>query len=356
MGSFGVGCAISNLAINEGDKVGFMIIGQKERWNSPYPSKGNRSSYTYTTDVYKPFLPAIFGKYDDYGRIGDIVPSETTKLIEKLFHRPIDVVMNIVCSDDVVYSLHSGIFKNYFMGNKKTFHDTGDTPIEVSLSKLGFTLESEQEDGVKVFRFEQYGITSHGNSRWAIWDNTRPQPLKDKFYSSDIKYLMEFFGEATGIYPGFDRNDYNAIKMLKNLSGTFFLEEVYHDIEKFMLNDKYESRKITNQHDGWATFISILNRYDMNSFEFYDATIDSVVRDFMTRETVFPWHDLRTFSSYANIDELVSMNTLISMLTSLNRMLIPSFCGEQHGNDSMSAALNVSTGAILERREQDSLG
>jgi hypothetical protein len=72
MGSWSVYCSISKIAITSGQECVFLPL-RKVKHNSSY----------------LPYIPAtlpIFGSYDDYGGIEDIVEDENTKWIEKHFN------------------------------------------------------------------------------------------------------------------------------------------------------------------------------------------------------------------------------------------------------------------------------
>lgn len=74
MGSWSVSCGISNIAITANNEC--CII----------PLKAATGGY----DNYLPCTLPIFGKYDDYGGMEDIIENENTKLIEEYFGITID--------------------------------------------------------------------------------------------------------------------------------------------------------------------------------------------------------------------------------------------------------------------------
>ena len=88
MGSWSVSCGISNIAITSGKEC--CIIPLKE-------SIDEYGGYVPTT------LP-IFGKYDDYGGMEDIVQDENTKLIEKYFGIPISEFIQFLVDGEFTYN------------------------------------------------------------------------------------------------------------------------------------------------------------------------------------------------------------------------------------------------------------
>ena len=77
MGSFCVYCHISNLSIDEGDECVLL------------PLKKNKS-YLYSRSEWLPATLPIFGTYNGYGRLVNIVKDDNTKLIESYFGISID--------------------------------------------------------------------------------------------------------------------------------------------------------------------------------------------------------------------------------------------------------------------------
>lgn len=345
MGSFNVGCAISNLSIDPGDKIGFMIMGKPKVHLTHYPPKRDRSFYTYANDLYKPFLPPVFGEYGDYGRIEGIVPSVTTELLERLLRKPLDVIMSIIAYDDNVYDRNGNIVKNYFTGDKSALKGM---KIPQALVALGFIHISATAGVPEKFVFGNFAIYSHGGNKYVIMDQLLNMVMKPLFYcgNNDVDNLLEFFSQVTGNYPGFDKSDYGIIKTLTGLTGTFFLKQVYDDMSKHVNNERF------NQE--WSELMGVLEEFDSSMPEFYEKTAFLSAWEYLRRETIFPHYEIPLLTVYKDCKEFAGINTLVTLMSSVNRMLVPSFCGEQHGDDDASIALNTSTDAILKKRLKDS--
>lgn len=344
MGSFNVGCAISNLSIDPGDKIGFMIMGKPKVYLTHYPPKRDRSFYTYANDLYKPFLAPIFGEYGDYGRIENIVPSVTTRLIESIFSKPIEVIMNIVGYDDGVYDDNGGIFEHYFIGDTEDL----DMDVEKALLTLGFEHRPASESEPEEFLFSNFSILRHRKDRYTIVDKAVNVELKSSFYcdSKNAKHMLEFFSQVTGVYPGYNPKHFGIINVLQSLTGTFFLKQVYDDMSGVVESERFDN--------DWAEFMDTLTESTTSAHEFHSAVEYLAAWDYVRRETVFPRQFIRLLVSYKGSKEFSGVYTFMSIMSSVNRMLIPSFCGEQHGNDDASIALNTSTDAILKKRLKDS--
>jgi len=101
MGCFNVACSISNISINCGTRIAFIPLEKVKYQNGP---KGN-ISMIYTNCIYCPVTLPIFGEYDDYGGIEDIVRCKNVEVIEKKFGMDIQKFCDI---DTMPYE--SGMF------------------------------------------------------------------------------------------------------------------------------------------------------------------------------------------------------------------------------------------------------
>lgn len=93
MGCFNLQGFYSNLPITDGDKTVAFICA---KYNGP---TDYLTQPLYATDYMEPICLPIFGEYNDYGTIENIVPSETTKLIEKLSGMAIDEFIKNIASE-----------------------------------------------------------------------------------------------------------------------------------------------------------------------------------------------------------------------------------------------------------------
>jgi hypothetical protein len=104
MGSFNVSCGISGLPIDEGKRVGLVLIQINRDLTKMYPGdpadncfRGRQ--YNATTDNYAPTFPAVYGTYNDYGSIENIEHGPETKVIEAYYGIPIEDVLKGVGDD-----------------------------------------------------------------------------------------------------------------------------------------------------------------------------------------------------------------------------------------------------------------
>jgi len=101
MGSFNVGCGISNTPVSPGEKVAIMIIGRNRMldYYDEHPGVFYGSSLVHSNTLYRPLFPAIHATYDDYGNFTNIEPSPVNAVIEKHFNAPIADIINAVGDD-----------------------------------------------------------------------------------------------------------------------------------------------------------------------------------------------------------------------------------------------------------------
>ena len=103
MGSFDVACGVSRITIHPRNKavlVPLMTISDDE--DSRNFSGGNIVSNYGPKHTYIPFALPIVGKYDDYGRMGNIVRDKNVEVIEKYFGCTIEQFVETILSGKVV--------------------------------------------------------------------------------------------------------------------------------------------------------------------------------------------------------------------------------------------------------------
>lgn len=348
MGSFNVGCGISNLSIEEGDNTGFMIIGKPKEYDTGYPkSMGHAPFYTYGTDVYRPFMPPVFGKYDDYGRISDIRPSVTTEVIENIFRRPIADVLAVISCDRGVYDSNSQITEKYFTGNSEAIK--GDS-IKDDLVSLGFT-HTQSVEGEELLTFNGFQIVSHDDTPYyTIIQEGNNRVLKSRFHADEVFVILEFFGQITANYPGFDKEDYGIIRLMDSLSGFFFLESVYEKMTAFIKEDNELRENRENFSNKWEEFLSNVKDDSLSDGAITIHSKHTWAADALFHNTIFPMSLIGHMLPYQGTDEFESMKDMLLMMRALNRMFQPSYCGEQYGNGKAERALQEVTAPIIEER------
>lgn len=356
MGSFNVACGISNLSINEGDEVGFVILGQSIKTRYGKRENGH-SCFVYSTDLHEPFLPPVYGKYDDYGNITEVQESLTTKIIENMFHKPVEVVLNCISSDRSVYSSHGDIFNQYFTAAKAW--NEWDLVSHENLLSLGFT-QDEQYDNSYSFGGYSLVIKDGGEENqptsggWFVLDKSGKNVLTKGSMHNDISGVLNEFSRVTAQYPGFDANDFDAIRMLNDFDGMFFLKEVYDDMKGYVLEDSYEKTLHERRGEAWDELMSKMNEFGDGKLTLEQSAGMFRFADYILRDISFPWNQCDELRVYGSSHDFLELHNLISLMQTLNRMLMPTMCGVPYGDNVASHRLNMVSEKIVTRRLDES--
>lgn len=359
MGSFDVACGISNLAIHMENRVGFLFIQDslavKNLRARRIIPEGGGVHFDNEFSAYKPYLPPVFGTYNDYGHIIDVTPSPTTKFIEEMFNKPIEVVIKCVGSDRDIYSEHGEIYQNYFVGDKD-FQKFG-SDVKSGLVSLGFD-HSTTDDGKEVFSYQGYEIVcddangSHFEGDQLIRSEKTGRVIVKGIHARDTTKLLSVFGHYTRIYPGFSPEDFDAIRKLNRMSGMYFLEEVYEALRESDVVEYFLKSRLAKMKEDWPNFIAYLNDPSMAEEHKYMSGIDYQfkVGMFLERDISFEREDFILLKTFTDADEFFQMREITNIMDALNRVVMPTYCGTQHGNDEASLVLANVSKSILDKR------
>jgi len=355
MGSFNAACGLSNLSIRENDRAGVLLLGKVEDFDIQYaghPSEGSLLKINVTDD-FLPLLPPIFGKYDDYGNLKDIEESVTTKFLEKIYHKPIQIIMDCIGSSRSVYSSYGDIAKHYLL--KGHLLNDGNARFRDILLSVDFTATDGIEDDV-VYEFKGYSVFKLG-SRWTI-KHIKTGKLMGGIHTQQADELLDVFGEHTKLYPGFAPRDYAAIRDLNKLSGMFFLKEVFEQMRVVVQEDTLVKHFATGFDKDWDVFMETLTNSDEGGDE-----RDSLRRflkiwrlkgaEYIVHKTALDprYHEL--LGIYKGSSEFSNLRALIDIATATNRMLAPAVSGGQYSNDPAHLALSSLMVKIIEARQVD---
>lgn len=357
MGSFNVGCVVSGLTVHESDRVGFMAITPKLDHRTGQPqSPESRSFYLYTHDLYEPFLPPVYGVYGDYGRIEDLEESAVTQVYEAIFLRPaVDVLNAIGCSREL-YDTYGEIAALYLTDEAREAIGGFNTPAADVLPKLGFEAAKPHEGFLEAYtmgeytlsyKFVPFGDTDISHNSWTL---TRGK-LHTVVFSDLVAYngyssMLSAFAKETGLLPGFKREEWSAVRALSELSGTFFLRDIYEEIRgpvgKTLWDQETPSR--------WAEdFDRAKAAHGRGQVELANAHLFQVQRVVGMRDQAH-WDRVLTTLQAEDFSEI---SFFLSTLMATNRMLMPCYNGEQFGNDAASQVLAKSTMKLLKARLRD---
>jgi hypothetical protein len=352
VGSHNAGCGISNITIQEGDRVGFVLLAKSDRPERMAPNVGF-ASYIRETDTFRPVLPAIYGKYSGYGDIENVTPSKTTELLEKMFSRPIDDIMACVTCTRELYSSCSEIYERYFTGSK-AFNEFG-VSHEDGLVPLGFTKVSSG-DKEEAYRWGKYEIIVRKDgmlSWWAIYNADTEELLVPEFPSQFISNVLDEFSKVSGIFPGYDDADVEKITALNAFYGMFFLEDTFIGMRSYLEENDEDFRDSVEANQGmWNGFVAAQNILKDESEDVVDVVLPNLAMSrFIQQTTALPCDAIPSLSIYGETYEYLELADLATVLAMVNRMFQPSFCGTQDGDDDVSLALNAVTNRIIAERK-----
>lgn len=356
MGSFNVGCGISNLSINEGDKMGFVILKK----SSPLERDSVNMGHHNNLDYFMPVLPPVFGVYGDYGGMENIERSVTVEIIEDKFGVPLDVFMDCMSCHRTIYSDSGAINRNFFKGDRSWAGY--DVEPATSFVKLGFT-KQDDVNGLEVFSMDGFEIRQRfeliNNDpdlkmyHWAIVTSATGEVLLDDLAGQFPDYLMDAFAKLTGLHPGFEAEDIERIKQLSSFHGMFFLKDVYEDMLGFMEanDDEYELSRYKSMWDGLRKVMTASEdvlQDEKNAPEFM-GYINRMFRA-VDNLTAFPLEYRDQFNRYGDGYEFNHIFTLPKVMSSINRMLMPSLNADQFGDDHAAMRAAEITQAVLKKR------
>ncbi len=339
MGSFNVGCGLSNLAIHEGDKIGLLFLTPQPNYDRNQRVPIGKAYQIYCTDKYLPYLPPIFGQYDDYGQISNIEESPTTLLLEKMFNRPIQIIAECLTSNRGIYDFN-GIAEHYMTDIEKI--KGYEKTIEEVLLSLGFI----KDEPAKSYLFNGFALTYVKEYVWAVLNRKGEQLGKEIIlYSDSASELLSIFAERTKNYPGFNPKDWEAIQLLHDMSGMFFLKTVFEEMKPIIAEDSFVKPDPEIFKKDWDKFIES-TKEDILSINISNRAVYILKRE--TGLNVNKYSELDIYSN--NLDDFRNIQQIVEIATATNHMLTPSYVGEQFGNDGASDALTKISQKILKKR------
>lgn len=353
MGSFNVGCGISNLSINEGEKAGFVLLA---------PSVTHRSNrdvarrlQIYSTDFFEPFLPPVFGIYDDYGRLASVKSSVTTDVIESIFQKPAQSFINAVGPERGLYDSSNELTELYVSKDILSKIDVWGAPASATFFALGFEATEPGVGFSEAFIYEDFRIQNRiskasgelgGDSLWTVDRVSDGKVLiADRPGYSGLYPVLDDFARVTGVLPGYPKDSWSIVKLACKLSGMLILEDVFTGLSKHLEDDEWLLRSLNAKESALESIFD-------DAAEGNPLALMSPLRE-LSNFTNLAGYDSELISKlkpYVGAGEYSTMACLVNIMTSVNRSIQPSFSGEQMGNNEASLALNGITEDILKVR------
>ena len=351
MESFGVACGLSNLTIHSRDKIGLVILAPSVPYlRRPFGVEISVVLENYAAERFAPYLPPIFGTYDGDGYIKDIVTSPTTLILEEIFQRPVQEVLNCIGSGPDVYNPNSAIYESYIK-DKGLLDNRGASTEEILLS-LGFVKVSN----LPAYSYDNYLLVSDSEMGWNVVEtrNSVYNQVGTIQGHQMIRYLLTHFSIITNLYPGFDPEEYQLVKALSKLSGMFFLEEVFTKLvsavretdDQHMEGDRIRAER-EQDWDNYMSSLKALSSSTTKNLAAWERDLLSSPPSWLSFTISLPepeWHNL---IAYKGSGEFSNVDNLYDIAAATNRSFAPTFCGSQDDDKRIFEKLNVISAEIL---------
>lgn len=354
MGSFSVSCGISGLPIHDGDKIGIVPIRRN-------PERALTSgSYSYPDSAYQQFCGPIYGEYDDYGSITNIVRGSHTAFLENFFRCTIEEFLAMLndglkhpYTSDVwnVYNGSTFPFKSYDSNVPSEMVKVGFKEIETGKYEFGGWLVSLETELVTENAHPDYPRYTHSVNIVNADSRDKTQTVNN-FSFTHIQQFLEKFMELTSLYPGYKEEDYKVIAQLMGMTSMFILEDVYARMDNF----KREAVDSFRQSDlaaltNFILAVEVLS--DTDAFKVLDARSDlrqNPVYRFIERQSCFPLDKLSSLTD--NGGGILDAIALYDIMHSVNRIFAPTFCGHQEGDIDANRHLALISLDIIAKKEE----
>lgn len=360
MGHFSVSCAISGLNIREGDEIGFMPIIESGRHPRDGRPVSGHKYHVYSTDEFIPYLPPVYGRYDGYGGIEGLQESLTTKVIEKLFDRPAERVLNALGADRDAYSTANDISTLYMDKKLHKMLETFRIPDSELLTHLGF--KSLDYPGFEeVYSLGDWILAKHPLEspefpsdlklyRWTMMSQDAVVQFADMPAYNGLGDILSAFAHYSGEYPGFPKEDSQRMTLLSSLSGTYFLKEAYEGMRETAMKQLWKPNSLEEVEKKLLEAFAFAKLTTKSEEEFQADIVRSLGGYGKPMQT---WDELKYLLLYVDGSEYREMDVFTLVLSAANRMLHPTYTGWQDGNDpEMRTLLEVSMD-ILKRRARE---
>jgi hypothetical protein len=272
MGSWNVKCAVSNISIRSGTDVALVFI-----------EKGKYDTYD---KEYSPICLPIYGKYNDYGGIEDIIKNDNTALIEQTYGQDINTLANLICRNSyvdvkgrgegyiiengsnldkeldsvnhcwIIKDIYDSMSARYDIG--KSYRNHLSYGNESILNQLGFTFVKKDDTKTRYNKLYSNGtIELYSDGTWlenSVYSNEHLvdlgidiTPIKDLEYTNSMLDLARNSIEKIKK----DKQDYN--EMLRKIQPDIDIELISKAIE-----NEYEYKDSVR-------FLFPFDRYSENS-------------------------------------------------------------------------------------------
>ena len=324
MGCFNVAGTMSSCSIGCGTEVAFFLLTNNEYGRYDFNSKviGSHLISNEGPHVFlKPFCPPIYGSYNEYGSLEDIIQNETTNALEKHFGTSIQEIVNIITDS-----------RNKFTAELELYSEEEYLSKEKELRSLSAMFEHKEVYDHMVNKTRERNLV-----------------LESGYFTDSTMELMgfEYRGTEVNKLSGYDPKRYNK----KWTKGIF---TVYTDgnwkSSNIFINDAPVEVKSYDPKDLCALF-------GTDEYKLQISTTELAIKDFRKKtenldEKLFDLFHDRFPVKVAEInigtdEEYERLGMFNFAMWSTNKFYFPAHPGEQCGNAEAEKDLNDIVSVII---------
>jgi hypothetical protein len=302
MGSYNLSCGISRLTIRCGNPVVFLplvpnVYGEKNEdpdieydilnynpFDFVYKNLvGTSCNLIYPYDYFWPLCLPIFGTYNDYGGVENIVENDTTKALEVFFEAPIqDIIDQITGSEGEVTSKMKYVRKSYrsdfaltpkglqeinfqkkSIGDRTVYYLPERPKYLVELFKRKEQKYHQKDWNYRLYREDVLLAESMNDDHYHVWDDFVSKYQKPTMWVLNVKPEHQ-----------------DKYKMLTRMSGMFILKDIYDDMTEWGFSTSDHNDLAKNVISGYPS-VKILLELGFEKIDipgFYDPHHKTLMR------------------------------------------------------------------------------
>jgi len=376
MGSFNVACSISNLSIGWNDPLAFIPL-----WPNVYPKDATPllpadPTLTYVNCLYNPVCLPIFGIYDGYGGVDDIVEDENVKLVEKFFNMNVHDFVKYITNGrrdiDDVYGSPTKFFaepkKLKYVADYGKYYQFGKR----WLKKMGFLQAGENVNRfywpeMKNFTVSIYPakrqdlkagkvVKTHRHPSFVIYKDDI-EVARGGYYYPRKDFVKEWH-KLTGIIIYAEEKHWAKIEMLNRMSGMFVHRNIYEalingaDKMKLWWTDSRKPEALYDQFQEnvkkWKEYIAKKSEDPVWKFLGKHIIGSSNLLLHFREWPFFKEIYMEALKNGKLKKEIIDWITFSCGMNSCNRFFFSGMNGEQYGNPAASRYLLEMSLKILE--------
>lgn len=187
MGSFSYTCQLSGLPITSGTKCAILpMLPRDDFYDNGEAHFRNYGKSMFCSNegvniFFNELAFPIFGKYDDYGGIEDIIHDDNTKCLEEYFEMSIEDICKIFCDSEKPKSknpklnllsktslvwFHTDFYKKLASEKSASWKESLDLGVRGILLKLGFKYNNTGKQERYNQEYEKDGLKIYSDGNW----------------------------------------------------------------------------------------------------------------------------------------------------------------------------------------------